>query len=624
MQDLPVLSEATKRKLELQWETVRDKQKLKPDEVSDYDKERQRLLRMPANPPSHVRPLRPHWAARDVGLIQSVRAAEARFRGIDSEYWSHWCSSGLGYEVYRDWLDSVTRQVPAELASIWKGRSVVTDQWFDSTCAPAIGKALAVLLKQRIAQARDVETKRLERPSPARTGTGNPVADEILARANDPESMRRLIESGDDSLSPPAQRAIQLARTRMKAQSPDALIDIYISDQWRIHGGPSSRLAGEELRDRLIPVVIKGFGSLESCLDILLKESPCSNGRQIKNLTHACELFFLRMHREAFEADDQAKVEIFAKLCEEFHELCDSERKHLGPTARKDEEIHATLRTDLCRLQAYEIPPRLEASSHSRTAAKSEGDQSRIQVPGPDDAELLIYPAGDIYTMWSVWNRGLASIEQFQLEICSTQSFDVDKRAFREPRSLNFQWPAQRNVGAGDKTKAAIFLRVDGDDLRLFNSDDTPVLHWPNGDESVMRRWRLSMKVTGLSNEWLVALDLSWAHGTKRVEFSPIDDSLPIAERQALEEPISLNKPERPLVAAPILAPYPMRAAWFQNELALREWNVHEFQAQGGPDWKTSRKILDGLSVSRVVLEKTAAALSRKKRRVLFGDIPQE
>jgi len=69
---------------------------------------------------------------------------------------------------------------------------------------------------------------------------------------------------------------------------------------------------------------------------------------------------------------------------------------------------------------------------------------------------------------------------------------------------------------------------------------------------------------------------------------------------------------------------YPKRAAWLEAELALRQWNVHVLQAQGGPDWKTSRKILNGLLVSRSVLEKTAAALSRKKKQVLFRDIPQE
>jgi len=83
MTDLPALSETTKRKLELQWDTILDSQKLMEEEVSGYDKERRCLLGMPANPPSYIRPLPPHAAARDVGLTQSVRAAEAPFRGID-------------------------------------------------------------------------------------------------------------------------------------------------------------------------------------------------------------------------------------------------------------------------------------------------------------------------------------------------------------------------------------------------------------------------------------------------------------------------------------------------------------------------------------------------------------
>jgi len=82
--------------------------------------------------------------------------------------------------------------------------------------------------------------------------------------------------------------------------------------------------------------------------------------------------------------------------------------------------------------------------------------------------------------------------------------------------------------------------------------------------------------------------------------------------------------PSTPPVRRSTAASYPERASWFQNELALREWNVHDLQGQGGPDWKTSRKILDGLTVARTVLEKTAAALSKKKGRVLFKDIPQK
>jgi hypothetical protein len=83
------------------------------------------------------------------------------------------------------------------------------------------------------------------------------------------------------------------------------------------------------------------------------------------------------------------------------------------------------------------------------------------------------------------------------------------------------------------------------------------------------------------------------------------------------------NAPDDRRAPPAATAPYPKRGAWLEQELALRGWNVHDLQAQGGPDWKTSRKILDGLLVSRGVLEKISVALSKKNKRVLFGDIPE-
>ena len=98
-------------------------------------------------------------------------------------------------------------------------------------------------------------------------------------------------------------------------------IDIHISEQWRIHGGPTSRVAREELRDLFVSAVTKAFGSEELCLDLLLKESPCSNGYQIKNLFRACELFFLRRKAEATREHDQAREQRFAKLAKQFRAL---------------------------------------------------------------------------------------------------------------------------------------------------------------------------------------------------------------------------------------------------------------------------------------------------------------
>jgi hypothetical protein len=154
-------------------------------------------LAIAAKPPRSVNPLRPKAAARALGLDPSVRAAVARFRGTDSEYWLNWCSSGAPYQTYAAWLDILKQDAVAQLASIWNGRSDATDSWFQETCAPAIEKALAVLVKQRIAQARDVDSKRLEK-----TPSGNPILNEILA--------------GGANLSPQAQEAIRRARIQIE------------------------------------------------------------------------------------------------------------------------------------------------------------------------------------------------------------------------------------------------------------------------------------------------------------------------------------------------------------------------------------------------------------------------
>jgi hypothetical protein len=103
-------------------------------------------------------------------------------------------------------------------------------------------------------------------------------------------------------------------------------------------------------------------------------------------------------------------------------------------------------------------------------------------------------------------------------------------------------------------------------------------------------------------------------HAILRVDFCvlPEDIRLRATHQQAKESPVEVEKR------------YPERAAWLETQLALRKWNVHDLQGQAGPDWKSARKILDGLQVSRSVLEKTAAALSKKNKQVLFRDIPQE
>ena len=197
--------------------------------------------------------------------------------------------------------------------------------------------------------------------------------------------------------------------------------------------------------------------------------------------------------------------------------------------------------------------------------------QHEIQIAGPDDVQLTIRrapnryalallsgpirPARDSY-LWSIHNGALRSLSQVWLEIPSIQSFDDGKSAFREPNHLGFRWPVLKDVQAGDQTEPAIFLMADGDQLLLGNSGDTPTLDWPNGDNSIIRRWRLSLKVTGLSEEWLSELDVQWTAGTKTLElmeYSPearrmrnhqMNTAVPSTEQD--QKPTLKRRPGRP------------------------------------------------------------------------------
>jgi hypothetical protein len=141
------------------------------------------------------------------------------------------------------------------------------------------------------------------------------------------------------------------------AEVAGELIDIYVSDHWHIAGGPKSRLAREELRDRLIPIVIKAFGSVDFSLDLLLKESPCGNWNGIRRLLRAYDLYWLRMKREAVEAGDQGAEQIRAELQSQFHELYNLESEKLGGSIGHGQEIYALLREDYCRLPSAAIQP---------------------------------------------------------------------------------------------------------------------------------------------------------------------------------------------------------------------------------------------------------------------------
>jgi hypothetical protein len=186
----------------------------------------------------------------------------------------------------------------------------------------------------------------------------------------------------------------------------------------------------------------------------------------------------------------------------------------------------------------------LSASQYSQAEGKLSEVNFRvkpeIQILGPDDVQLMIRPASNRYDatilsrsaehsvirpstdcfLWVIQNHSLRALPEMGLEITAVQTFDARKSAFREPVNIGFRWPVIRQLGAGERTNPLLFLVIDGDHLRLSTADGTPVLRWPSGDESAIRRLRLRMNVTGLSEEWPIELDLRWTPETRTLELA--------------------------------------------------------------------------------------------------------
>jgi lambda repressor-like predicted transcriptional regulator len=54
---------------------------------------------------------------------------------------------------------------------------------------------------------------------------------------------------------------------------------------------------------------------------------------------------------------------------------------------------------------------------------------------------------------------------------------------------------------------------------------------------------------------------------------------------------------------------FPVRAAWLRAELKKKGWSKHDLARHGGPDHKSTQKVLNGLWVQDGVLQKIADAL---------------
>jgi hypothetical protein len=101
------------------------------------------------------------------------------------------------------------------------------------------------------------------------------------------------------------------------------------------------------------------------------------------------------------------------------------------------------------------------------------------------------------------------------------------------------------------------------------------------------------------------------------------------ARRMTAEATARIAGRGQPGAVAVSRPPFPNRAAWLKARLAEREWNEHNLQAAGGPEHRTTLKILKGLHVQDGVLRKVILGLQSKmthKRHALpevqDSDIP--
>ena len=153
--DLPVLSDALLRKLDLRRLTLLDEHRLTGEHLKWHERERNRL-RMIAlqSPPGFTAPnWRSENAVDGTGIGASLAIAKGLFNNLTDEYWQYWLSSGDSYEVFVRWLDDVNQQVSTEVASIWKGGSGFILAWYTRACAPSVQRTLADLVNEQTKRA---------------------------------------------------------------------------------------------------------------------------------------------------------------------------------------------------------------------------------------------------------------------------------------------------------------------------------------------------------------------------------------------------------------------------------------------------------------------------------------
>jgi hypothetical protein len=153
MPDLPELPADKKNELAARWDLQLLANGFTEDKIAYFDWELNQVSRL------DWRPGRPFGSFQEWMRFQtektvtkSVQLADAWFQAHISEYWPLFrsISADLRKEEYERWLAILKEQAIYQIASLCKGRSELTDQWFEGVCRPAVTKALDTIAERAI------------------------------------------------------------------------------------------------------------------------------------------------------------------------------------------------------------------------------------------------------------------------------------------------------------------------------------------------------------------------------------------------------------------------------------------------------------------------------------------
>jgi hypothetical protein len=150
---------------------------------------------------------------------------------------------------------------------------------------------------------------------------------------------------------------------------------------------------------------------------------------------------------------------------------------------------------------------------------------------------------------------------------------------------------------------------------------------WSRGPSPLVRARILSRKAFWTAEALRVAREAEVARRqSEAATAGGVSQQASETEPSTSEVPVPGDATVRAVPSSTTAAPepnYPRRAEWLQQQLDERRWTVNDLERLGGPDRRTTRRILDGRAVKQNVLEKLVQVLSLK-RRVTVRDIPTD